>query len=194
MSDEESDAEDEENEGRRKRKRYDDEFLAKREKKRQWEENRRQLLFDYYEFTFHGSSVSALRYRFSPFALVNLKSSGADHLLLLTSMQTSLLMFELAWKMTKDSNELLWWASVGLSEMLINGKMARSAYALELARIKPHVLRLNPQLPPSVLEAEGNNGRRNSAKGIQICVEREWVEVPKSPASVIAGQHVLVTA
>ncbi|CAG0912461.1 unnamed protein product [Notodromas monacha] len=84
---------------------------------------------------------------------------------------TAIMMFELAWKMTKDSNDLLWWAVVGMSEMLVNGKIRRDTYALELTRMQPHVLRLNPRLP--VASGDGNTLRRNTARGMHIAIAEE---------------------
>ena len=34
-------------------------------------------------------------------------------------------MYELAWKMSKDSNDLLWWAAVGLTHQYLYEKIDR---------------------------------------------------------------------
>ena len=39
--------------------------------------------------------------------------------------QASLVMYELAWKMSRDDNDLLWWAIIGLSEQLLYEKIDR---------------------------------------------------------------------
>ena len=39
--------------------------------------------------------------------------------------QASLVMYELAWKMSKDSNDLLWWAAIGLTHQYLYEKIDR---------------------------------------------------------------------
>ncbi|KAH8306880.1 hypothetical protein KR018_010419 [Drosophila ironensis] len=55
---------------------------------------------------------------------------------------TALLVFELAWKLSKDNMDLLWWAIVGITEQLLLGKIESGAYTLELEQIQSHVSRL----------------------------------------------------
>ena len=39
--------------------------------------------------------------------------------------QASLVMYELAWKMSRDNNDLLWWAIIGLTEQLLYERINR---------------------------------------------------------------------
>lgn len=55
---------------------------------------------------------------------------------------SALLIFELAWKLTKDSMDLLWWAIVGITEQLVLGKIESATYILESGQIQSHVSRL----------------------------------------------------
>lgn len=55
---------------------------------------------------------------------------------------SALLIFELAWKLSKDSLDLLWWGIVGTTEQLILGKIENSAYITECDKIQSHVSRL----------------------------------------------------
>lgn len=55
---------------------------------------------------------------------------------------TALIVFELAWKLSRDSLDLLWWAIVGITEQLVLGKIESSAYSLESAQLQSHVARL----------------------------------------------------
>lgn len=55
---------------------------------------------------------------------------------------SALVVFELAWKLSKDSMDLLWWAIVGITEQLVLGKIESSAYSLESDQIQSHVARL----------------------------------------------------
>ncbi|KAI8122876.1 hypothetical protein FF38_03760 [Lucilia cuprina] len=55
---------------------------------------------------------------------------------------SAITIFELAWKLSKDNMDLLWWAIVGITEQLILGKIESSAYTLEIDNIQSHVSRL----------------------------------------------------
>lgn len=59
---------------------------------------------------------------------------------------TSLVIYELAWKMSKDSLDLLWWAIIGITEQLLLGKIESSVYTLETQRIQSHVSRLSNKI------------------------------------------------
>jgi cell division control protein 45 len=59
------------------------------------------------------------------------------------NLQASLVLYELAWKLTRDNNELLWLAITGLTEQLLHEKTDREMYVTEMHRMQPHVLRLN---------------------------------------------------
>ena len=48
-----------------------------------------------------------------------------DRNIFLTPFQASLIMYELAWKMSKDSNDLLWWAAIGLTHQYLYEKIDR---------------------------------------------------------------------
>jgi len=56
---------------------------------------------------------------------------------------TALTMYELAWKMSRDSNDLLWWAIVGHTEQYLSNKIEDDRYVLDTANIQNHVARLN---------------------------------------------------
>lgn len=56
---------------------------------------------------------------------------------------TASLMFDLAWKLSKDSNELLWWAIVGETDGLMRENTERGKYLLGSATLQNHVSRLN---------------------------------------------------
>ena len=55
---------------------------------------------------------------------------------------SAILIFELAWKLSKDTLDLLWWGIIGITEQLVLGKIENSAYILESDRIQSHVSRL----------------------------------------------------
>nr|CAG4638540.1 EOG090X08GG [Cyclestheria hislopi] len=58
------------------------------------------------------------------------------------SSSTALLMFELAWKLSRDSNDLLWWAIVGVSEQQLLGKIESKTFILDCGKLQSHMTRL----------------------------------------------------
>ena len=52
-------------------------------------------------------------------------------------------MFELAWKMSKDSNDLLWLGIIGVTEQYIHYKTSREKYIEDVMALQSHVSRLN---------------------------------------------------
>ncbi|XP_026467961.1 cell division control protein 45 homolog isoform X2 [Ctenocephalides felis] len=55
---------------------------------------------------------------------------------------SAIILFELAWKLSKDSMELLWWAIIGATEQLIMDKVETSQYTLDTEVLHSHVSRL----------------------------------------------------
>ncbi|XP_065055288.1 cell division control protein 45 homolog [Rhopilema esculentum] len=87
-------------------------YLSKNARKRKWEQEREKILFQYYEYTFYGTS-------------------------------SAVVMHELAWKMSKDNNDLVWWATIGLTEQYVHEKVLRETYVSNAASLHEHILRLN---------------------------------------------------
>ncbi|WAR03472.1 CDC45-like protein [Mya arenaria] len=56
---------------------------------------------------------------------------------------SALLMFELAWKMSKDSNDLLWLAIIGVTDQYVHYKTGREKYIEDVMALQSHVSRLN---------------------------------------------------
>uniref|UniRef100_A0A915HTS1 Uncharacterized protein n=1 Tax=Romanomermis culicivorax TaxID=13658 RepID=A0A915HTS1_ROMCU len=104
--------------------------------KEQWIKDRNQALFDYYEFSYYSSSVN---YFYSIMLFV-------DIFLVRTTFQASLLLFDLAWKISKDNPDLLWCATVGLTSQLIEGQINLSKYTLDSADVQQHMSRHNHML------------------------------------------------
>jgi cell division control protein 45 len=76
---------------------------------------------------------------------------------------TALTFFELAWQMSKDSLDLLWWAVIGVTEQLLMGKIESSTYTLETQKIQSHVSRLNNKM----------NGHSSTNTAIKITYEND---------------------
>ncbi|CAM9117802.1 unnamed protein product [Lampetra fluviatilis] len=86
--------------------------IDRRRERRAWEEKRQEILFEYEQFEFHGTS-------------------------------SALLLFELAWTMSKDSNDMLWWAIVGLTAQWLHDNITHAKYVSDVADLQRHVSRHN---------------------------------------------------
>ena len=51
-------------------------------------------------------------------------------------------MFELAWKLSRDSNDLLWWAIIGVTEQQLLGKVESKTSVLDSGKLQSHMIRL----------------------------------------------------
>lgn len=88
------------------------------------------------------------------------------------STAASLVMYELAWKLTRDTNELLWLAITGLTEQLLHEKTDREKYVSEMHRLQPHVLRLNRSEEETVSAV--NSMRINFIDEMRLDLYRHW--------------------
>ncbi|KAM7452073.1 DNA replication initiation factorcdc45 [Porites harrisoni] len=109
---EDSDGEGSEPSSKRRRTTDEDSPLSKRKSKRQWHQDRQEILYQYYAYAFHGSAAS-------------------------------LIMYELAWKMSKDSNDLLWWAAIGLTHQYLYERIDSDKYVSDAQNLHEHVMRHN---------------------------------------------------
>lgn len=55
---------------------------------------------------------------------------------------SALLAFELAWVLSKDSMDALWWAIVGVTEQMLSHKIENGEYVLACHNLQGHVSRL----------------------------------------------------
>jgi len=55
----------------------------------------------------------------------------------------AVILYELAWKLSKDNNDLLWWSIVGLTEQYMFSKIDREKYFEDAENLREHVLRHN---------------------------------------------------
>uniref|UniRef100_A0A8C0PDQ6 Cell division cycle 45 n=1 Tax=Canis lupus familiaris TaxID=9615 RepID=A0A8C0PDQ6_CANLF len=98
-----------------KRTRLEEEVVAqtmKRRQRREWEARRRDILFDYEQYEYHGTS-------------------------------SAMVMFDLAWMMSKDLNDMLWWAIVGLTGQWVQDKITQMKYVTDVGILQRHVSRHN---------------------------------------------------
>ncbi|XP_073917316.1 cell division control protein 45 homolog isoform X2 [Castor canadensis] len=98
-----------------KRTRLEEEIVEqtmKRRQRREWEARRRDILFDYEQYEYHGTS-------------------------------SAMVMFDLAWMMSKDLNDMLWWAIVGLTDQWVQDKITQMKYVTDVGILQRHVSRHN---------------------------------------------------
>uniref|UniRef100_A0A4W6C7K0 CDC45 cell division cycle 45 homolog (S. cerevisiae) n=1 Tax=Lates calcarifer TaxID=8187 RepID=A0A4W6C7K0_LATCA len=84
-----------------KRRRFDEDM---------WE--LREILFDYEQYEYHGTSAA-------------------------------MMFFELAWVLTKDTKDMLWWAIIGLTDQWVHDKITHMKYVTDIATMQRHVSRHN---------------------------------------------------
>ncbi|XP_004695024.1 PREDICTED: cell division control protein 45 homolog [Condylura cristata] len=98
-----------------KRTRLEEEIVEqtmKRRQRREWEARRRDILFDYEQYEYHGTS-------------------------------SAMVIFDLAWMMSKDLNDMLWWAIVGLTDQWVQDKITQMKYVTDIGVLQRHVSRHN---------------------------------------------------
>ena len=96
-----------------------------------------------------------------------------------TGASTSFLFYELAWKMSRDNNDLLWWAIVGHTEQLLLLKSEIDKYIMGSDKLRDHVSRLNLQVsnssenPDTTTKAVGSM-RLSYQKELNLNLYRHW--------------------
>ncbi|XP_069038324.1 cell division control protein 45 homolog [Lepisosteus oculatus] len=99
-----------------KRRRFEEGALERRierqRERREWEARRREILFDYEQYEYHGTS-------------------------------SAMVMFELAWVMSKDTKDMLWWSVVGLTDQWVHDRIPHMKYVTDVATLQRHVSRHN---------------------------------------------------
>ena len=61
-----------------------------------------------------------------------------------TGTSSALLVYELASRLSRDTNDLLWWAIVGHIELWINKKMDEDRFLVDTGNLGNHVARVRP--------------------------------------------------
>ncbi|XP_055626266.1 cell division control protein 45 homolog [Toxorhynchites rutilus septentrionalis] len=84
---------------------------------------------------------------------------------------SALTIFELAWRLSKDSVDLLWWAIVGVTEQFLLGKIESSAYTLVTDIIQSHVSRLNNKATDQAIQT---SVKINFENDLHLALYRHW--------------------
>uniref|UniRef100_A0A8C0J7W6 Cell division cycle 45 n=1 Tax=Chelonoidis abingdonii TaxID=106734 RepID=A0A8C0J7W6_CHEAB len=95
-----------------KRKRFEEQILLLKQTLFPSPPFRREILFDYEQYEYHGTS-------------------------------SAMVMFDLAWIMSKDLNDMLWWAIVGLTDQWVQDKITQMKYVTDIGTLQRHVSRHN---------------------------------------------------
>ncbi|KAJ8042920.1 Cell division control protein 45-like [Holothuria leucospilota] len=147
---EESDEDDSGNESDEpsgKRRRFDEATLErkmeKRRKRREWEQNKERIMYDYDEFSFYGTAAS-------------------------------LVMYDLAWKLSKDTNDLLWWAITGLTSQLIAKRIDREKYVSDVTELNRHVSRHNHRGNEDECPLSVNSMKISFVPELQLTLYKHW--------------------
>uniref|UniRef100_A0A8C5VB54 Cell division cycle 45 n=1 Tax=Microcebus murinus TaxID=30608 RepID=A0A8C5VB54_MICMU len=61
----------------------------------------------------------------------------------LLGTMSAMVMFDLAWMMSKDLNDMLWWAIVGLTDQWVQDKITQMKYVTDVGILQRHVSRHN---------------------------------------------------
>ncbi|ETN60403.1 hypothetical protein AND_007978 [Anopheles darlingi] len=87
------------------------------------------------------------------------------------AQSSALTVFELAWHMSKDSIDLLWWAIVGVTEQKLLGKLESSSYTLLMQRIQSHVSRLTNKASDQAIQT---SVKIVFESDLQLALFRHW--------------------
>lgn len=84
----------------------------------------------------------------------------------------SLVMYELALKLSKDSNDIIWLSIIGLTEQLLYEKIDREKYVTDMHQLQPEVLRHNrsdDETPAAI-----NTMRISFENELRLVLYRHW--------------------
>ncbi|CAI6358306.1 unnamed protein product [Macrosiphum euphorbiae] len=135
-----------------KRRMLQQNAFIKRKERRNWEEKRKKLLFDYTQFSYYGRS-------------------------------TAIFMYDLAWKLHRESVDVLWWGIIGVTEQFIFGKTENMLYLKEVELIGDHIGRICESavyhnelnsLSQTVPSNDSSNLRIESGKDLLLALYRHW--------------------
>nr|NP_001027604.1 cdc45 protein [Ciona intestinalis]BAB00625.1 cdc45 [Ciona intestinalis] len=126
-----------------KRHKFDQETLEKKREKRIWEEKRKEIIFDYEEYSYYGTSAA-------------------------------LILYELAWKMSKDDITMLWWAIIGVTSQYQNKKIGREKYISSVLELQGHLSRLNHREEDNENTTSIDSIKINFEHDLDIALYRHW--------------------
>ncbi|KZC14878.1 PREDICTED: cell division control protein 45 homolog [Dufourea novaeangliae] len=87
---------------------------------------------------------------------------------------SAMLVFDMAWNMSKDSLDMLWWAIVGFTEQAILGKVETRSSVLEEGALHSHVSRLTHRQGGEVEKQQQSTIRITYDKDLSLVLYRHW--------------------
>ncbi|XP_012287372.2 cell division control protein 45 homolog [Orussus abietinus] len=90
------------------------------------------------------------------------------------SKSSAVLMFELAWKLSKDSMDMVWWAIVGATEQIILNKVESEKSILEAGNLQGHISRLNHRQGINTEKQQQMAVKITYDKDLQLALYRHW--------------------
>lgn len=90
------------------------------------------------------------------------------------SRSSAVLVFEMAWKMSKDNLDIVWWAIIGSTEQSIIGKIEERLSILEDGNLQGHVSRLTHQHGIDIENQSQSTVRITYDKDLQLPLYRHW--------------------
>lgn len=87
---------------------------------------------------------------------------------------TALLMFELCWKMSRDSTEILWYAVIGLSDQLAHRRVESDRYVTECGLLQGHMSRYDQLYDQNSGDSNINSVKLSFGRELNLAFLRHW--------------------
>ncbi|XP_024942736.1 cell division control protein 45 homolog [Cephus cinctus] len=100
---------------------------------------------------------------------------------------SAVLIFELAWKMSKDSLDMVWCGIVGATEQAILGKVETSASVLEAGSLQAHVSRLSHRHVTDENQSQQSTVKVIYEKDLQLPLYRHWTVEASLKHSIVTA-------
>lgn len=84
------------------------------------------------------------------------------------------LLYEMAWKLSKDTNDLLWLAIIGVTDQFIGRRIDRDRYIDSVSNLQPHVSRLNHRPDDADATISVDCLRISFSQELQLVLYRHW--------------------
>jgi len=114
-----------------------------------------------------------------------------------TGTSSAVTLYELAWRLSRDNNDLLWWAIVGHTELWLSKKCDEDRYLVETGNLGNHVARLNNRAEGETLAVD--TMKLVSETELDLALYRHWsiiMAIKHSPytaakfkAFTLKGEH-----
>ena len=90
------------------------------------------------------------------------------------SSSSALLLYELAWRLSKDTNDLLWWAIVGHTDLWLSKKFDDDKFMLDTANLQNHVARLNNRAEGESIAVDSLKVSAETELDLVLCLTTQY--------------------